>query len=127
MELIKMLTDQLGVSEDQAKGGAGLLVKLAKDKLSGDEFSEITNSIPGLDGLTSSAPKSGGIAGALGGLASSFGGGAGSLGNIASLAGGFKKLGLNADMVSKFIPIVLSFAQSKGGDTAKNLLSKVLK
>jgi len=30
MELVKLLTEQLGVSPDQAQGGAGLLFKLAK-------------------------------------------------------------------------------------------------
>lgn len=33
MELIQQLVSNLGVSEDQAKGGAGLLFNLAKDKL----------------------------------------------------------------------------------------------
>ena len=35
MELIDQLTSNLGVNETQAKGGAGLLFKLAKDGLSG--------------------------------------------------------------------------------------------
>ena len=67
------------------------------------------------------------MAGALGGLASSLGGGAGKLGDLASLAGGFSKLGLDSDMVGKFIPVILSFVQAKGGDTIKNLLGGVLK
>ena len=33
MELIQQLVSSLGVNEDQAKGGAGLLFNLAKDKL----------------------------------------------------------------------------------------------
>ena len=31
MELVRLLTEQLGVSPDQAQGGAGLLFKLAKE------------------------------------------------------------------------------------------------
>ena len=126
MELIQLLTSQLGISNEQAKGGSGLLFKLAKDKLGGGDFSQIANAVPGLEDLISSAPKAGGLAGALGGLASSFGGG-GKLGNLAALAGGFKSLNLDPEMVSKFIPIVMSFVQSKGGDTIKDLLGKVLK
>jgi len=49
------------------------------------------------------------------------------LGNLASLAGGFSKLGLDSGMIGKFIPIILSFAQSKGGDVVKKLLEKALK
>jgi len=48
------------------------------------------------------------------------------LGN-ASLAGAFKGLGLESNMVGKFIPIIISFVQSKGGDSAKKILEDVLR
>ncbi|NEO03285.1 MAG: DUF2780 domain-containing protein, partial [Moorea sp. SIO3I7] len=64
--------------------------------------------------------------GALGGLAASMGGGVGQLGTLATLAGGFSQLEMKSDMISKFLPIVLSFVQSQGGDEIKNLLAKVL-
>jgi hypothetical protein len=121
MELIDQLTKSLGVTEPQAKGGAGLLFKLAKDKLSGGDFSKVSAAVPGIDGLIGAAPG-GGI---LGGLGKVFGGGG--LAGLAGLAGGFSKLGLDAGMISKFVPIVLSFVQSKGGDQVKGILEKVLK
>ena len=127
MDLIQTLTSQLGITEDQAKGGSGLLFKIAKEKLGADEFSQLVGAVPGVDNLLSSAPQSGGLLGALGGVASSLGGGAGQLGNLASLAGGFKNLNLDSDMIGKFIPIIISFVQSHGGDTVKKLLEKVLK
>lgn len=127
MELIQMLTSQLGISDEQAKGGTGLLFKMAKDKLGEADFSQVAGSVPDIENLISSAPKSGGLAGALGGIASSLGGGAGKLGNLASLSGGLKKLNLDTGMISKFIPIVLTFVQSKGGDGVKGILEKVLK
>jgi len=127
MELLQMLTNQLGVTQGQAEGGAGLLFKMAKEKLSSDDFSQVTKSVPGIEKMISSAPEPGGLAGAIGGLASSFGGGAGDLGNLASLAGGFKSLDLDSSQIGQFIPIVLSFAQSKGGDIVKNILEKALK
>lgn len=126
MELVQMLTSQLGVTEEQAQGGAGLLFKLAKEKLSAGEFSQVADAVPHMEALTSSAPETGGIAGALGGFASSLGGGAGQLGSLASLAGGFKSLNLDPGMVSKFLPVVLSFVQSRGGDTARAMLEKAL-
>lgn len=127
MELLEMLTSQLGVTAEQAKGGSGLLFKMAKDKLAADEFGKVAGAVPGVDDMISAAPESGGVASALGGLASSFGGGAGQLGNLASLAGGFKNLNLDAGMIGKFIPIVMSFVQSKGGDMVKGILEKALK
>jgi len=127
MELIQTLTSQLGISEEQAKGGSGLLFKMAKDKLGAGEFSQVASAVPGVEGLISSAPQSGGLSGALGGIASSLGGGGGQLAGLASLAGGFKALNLDSGMIGKFVPIVLSFVQSNGGDAVKGILEKVLK
>ena len=89
MELIKLLTDQLGISQDQAQGGAGLLFKLAKEKLESDEFGQISSKVPEADALAASAPGSGFLGSALGGLASSLSGGKSDLSNLAGLVGGF--------------------------------------
>ena len=120
MELVDLLTKNLGVKENQAQGGAGLIFKLAKDKLGGGDFSQISKAVPDVNSLISAAPASGG-----GFLSKIFGGGGAS--SLAGLAGGFSKLGLDSGMVGKFVPIILSFVQSKGGDAAKGLLEKVLK
>ena len=127
MELIELLIKNLGVREDQAEGGAGLLFNLAKEKLGGDDFSQVAQHVPGINELIGSAPKSGGLGAALGGLASSIGGDTSKLGDIASLASGFSELGLDSGMLGKFIPIILSFVQEKGGSGVKDLLEKVLK
>ncbi|WP_136809627.1 DUF2780 domain-containing protein [Desulfosediminicola flagellatus] len=126
MELLEMLTSQLGISDKQARGGAGLIFKLAKDKLDAGEFGQIAELVPGIDSMISGAlGESAGLMSALSSLAASMGLG-GKLGNLSSLAGGFKNLDLEAGMASKFVPIVLSFVQEKGGDSAKQLLEKVL-
>ncbi len=134
MELIQQLVSGLGVNEDQAKGGAGLLFNLAKEKLGSGEFQQITNAVPGVTDLLKAAPESGGgMMGALGGATSALGGlggqsgQMGGLGKLAELAGGFSKLGLSTDMVGKFIPIVLSFVQNQGGPAAAGLLEKAIK
>jgi hypothetical protein len=126
MELIDLLTNTLGVKENQATGGAGLLFKVAKEKLGDTDFSQISQHVPGINELIESAPESGGIGGALGGLASALGGSGSELGNLASLAGGFSKLGLDSGMISKFIPVILSFVESKGGGAVKGLLEQAL-
>ena len=127
MEILNMLIEQLGVTEDQAKGGAGSILSLAKEKLGDADFSKVAQAIPGMEDLLEAAPESVGLAGMVGGLASKIGGGAEKLGSLAGLANGFKGLGLDFGMVGKFIPIVLSFVQSKGGDSIKNLLAGALK
>jgi len=128
MELIDMLTSGLGVKEDEAKGGTGLLMNLAKEKLGAGDFGQIANVIPGVDDLIKTAPEADtGIMGTLGKMASGMGGSMGQLGTLASLAGGFSKLGLDADMIGKFVPIILSFVQQKGGKDIGDLLAKAFK
>lgn len=126
MELIQQLTQNLGIEEEQAKGGAGLIFQMAQQKLGDGEFAQVANAVPGVNALLGSAPKPGGLAGAMGGLAGAFGGG-GNVANLAALAGGFTQLGINPGMVGKFVPIILSFAQNQGGDQVKNILAGVLK
>ena len=126
MELIKLLTHQLGVNQEQAQGGAGLIFKLAKDKLGADDYSQIAQQVPGIESLVDSAPGSGMLGSALNGLASNLGGGDMDMGNLAGLAGGFSKLGLDSGMIGRFIPAILSFVQAKGGDALKRTLSSVL-
>lgn len=126
MELVDQLVEQLGISPDQAQGGIGALLGLAREKLGADSFSRLTEAVPELAGLEESAPQepSGPT---LGGLAASFGGGLGKLGQIGRLGQMFSSLDLNSDMVGRFLPIVLSYVQSKGGDTAKQLLASIIK
>ena len=57
MELVGLLTDQLGVTENQASGGAGALFKMAKDSLSETDYGKVADAIPGIGSLIQSAPK----------------------------------------------------------------------
>lgn len=133
-ELIGQLAKQLGVSEQQAQGGAGLLFKAAQEKLGGD-FSQVASKLTGVQDLIKSAPAAGGAGGGLGsllgGLASAVGGDAGkALGNaggLAQLAGGFSQLKLDPSMISKFVPVILQFVQSKYGGEIVALLQKAMK
>ena len=124
-ELIGQLVSKLGVQEGQAKGGAGLLFKLAKDKLGGD-FSKVAAAVPGVNDMMSAAPQAGGAAKLVGGLLGAMGGKAQGLAGLASLAGGFSQLKLDSRMVTKFVPIILEFVKGKGGAEVVGLLSKVL-
>ncbi len=127
MELISMLTSQLGIDEGQAQGAAGMVLKLAKDKLGGD-FGALSQAIPQAEDLIGQAPEAGGALGAVGGLLGKLGGSAGSLGALAQLAGGFDKLGLDKDMVSRVVSIVMQYLQQQqGGDQLKALLDKVMR
>jgi len=138
MELVNLLTQQLGINSQQASGGLGLLMGAAQSKLGGD-FGQIAKVMPGVEQVIQQAPKPeaaagvagggvGGVLGAVSGLLGGKSGGAlGSVGTLASLAGGFKQLGLGTDVVGKFLPVVLGYVQSKGGDASRSLLEGALK
>jgi len=125
MELVQQLAAGAGVSEQQAQGGAGLLLGLVKKQLSSGDFAQVAGALPEAQGLIDAAPggDGGGLGGMLGGLAASLGGA--ELGNLASLASGFSKLDMDAGMIGKFVPILLSFLQAKGGDGVASLVGKV--
>jgi len=126
MELVEQLVSATGVSSAQAEGGAGLLLGLLKQQLASGDFSKVADAVPGVDGLIDAAPATGGgLGGLLGGVASALGGS--ELGNLATLAGGFDKLGLDAGMIGRFVPVLLSFLEAKGGGELVSLASRVLK
>jgi hypothetical protein len=126
MELIQQLVAETGVAEQQAEGGVGLLLSLVQDKLSAGDFAKVESAIPDAAGLIEQAPatESGGLGGLLGGAVAALGGS--ELGNLASLAGGFAKLDLDPGKIGQFIPILLSFLQSQGGEEIAGLVGKVL-
>jgi hypothetical protein len=136
MELVDQLVQQLGVSNEQAEGGAGLLLKMAKEKLGSDDFSQIAGLIPGIDELLGKAPSGdaaaspgGGIMEAIGGIAKSIGMGdiGEKLEGLAGVAGGFGKLDLDTEMVSKFATIIIEFLKKNGGETVEAILKSVFK
>jgi len=122
-ELVGKLTKELNVTPEQATGGAGALFGLAKSRLKPDEFSQVSKAVPGMDGVLNAAPKES-AGSSLGSISSALPSGAGGL---ASVAGSFNKLGLSPDMVTKFVPVLTQFVQSKGGAKAGSLLAGALK
>ncbi|KLV00376.1 hypothetical protein ABT56_22540 [Photobacterium aquae] len=96
--LTSLLSSQLGISPEQAAGGAGALLSVAASQLSGDQAAELANMIPGAEGLTDQLPPG---VGAL-------------LGNMDTINQIFSALGMDASMVTQFIPVVLQFLGDQG-------------
>jgi len=101
----------------------GALFGLAKSRLKPEEFIQVSDAVPGMDGFLKAAPKQS-TGSPLGSVTSAL---PGEAGGLASVAGSFKKLGLSPDMVSKFVPVLTQFVHSKGGATAASLLAGALK
>ena len=126
MGLVDLLSSQLGVSKNQAQGGAGSIFQLVKQNLSVEDFSSIAKAVPGIDQMIDAAPKIEKSSGALGGISSMMGKTSDKLGGMAGLTSSFQKLGLSGDMVNKFTPIILDYVKNKGGEHAMNLLKGAL-
>ena len=115
--LLQALTSQLNVTPQQAVGGTGALLGLAKNQLVGTDYRQLAKAVPGLDQLAG-ANATGGLA-QLGGLGSLLGGGGkdakqsplGSLlGNVDSrqdVDKTFNALGMNSGMTSQFAQVIL--------------------
>ncbi|MGD2150383.1 MAG: DUF2780 domain-containing protein [Desulfobacterales bacterium] len=124
--LVDLISSQLGVSKNQAQGGAGSIFQLVKQNLSVEDFSSIAKAVPGIDQMIGAAPKIEESSSALGGISSMMGKTSNKLGGMAGLTSSFEKLGLSGDMVNKFTPIILDYVKNKGGEHAMNLLKGAL-
>ncbi len=129
-DLVGMLTSQLGVSQQQASGGAGSLLSFAKDQMSAGDFDVVSSELPDVDSLIGAAPDTGSSAlGSLGALSSGsslLGGSSGGLGDMAGVASTFSDLGLSPDMVTQFVPVILEYAQTTCSEQAMQLLQGAL-
>ena len=127
MELIDLLVAKLEISEAQAMGGAGILLRHAKKELSKDEFEQIAAKVSGVDDIIAAAPpsKGGVFAASLGGLLSPLQK-SGQIGALASLIDDFNALNIDSRSVNKFVSLVAGFIRERGGDGVGNLLDDIL-
>ncbi|MDY6989510.1 MAG: DUF2780 domain-containing protein [Thermodesulfobacteriota bacterium] len=124
--LVQLLVKNLGVTTQQAEGGAGSIFNTAKQQLGVDDFSKVTTAMPEVQELIGAAPKIEKGSGALGGISSMISKDTGSLGKMAGLYDSFSQLGLSKEMVGQFIPLILDYSKSKGGEVVSNLLKTAL-
>jgi hypothetical protein len=115
---------QLNVTPEQAIGGAGAMLGLAKNQLSSTDYSELAKSVPGIDQLSGLGELS-----ALAGLLGSNSKAAGldnALGNIkdtTDLNNAFSALGMDTGMIGAFAPVILQYfgQQGVGGSLLQSL------
>jgi len=134
-DLIGMLTSGLGISQQQAEGGAGTIFQAAKPKLSGSDFSQLSGIVPNMGSLLAAAPKTDATAGTASNLAGLAGGLLGGseqsatsqlVGQLGEMTGAFSALGMRTDQVTPFVDIVLNYVKSQGGQGLMNSLQTAL-
>jgi hypothetical protein len=122
--LLSALTSQLNVTPEQAVGGTGAMLGLAKNQLSSSDYSQLGKSVPGLDQLSGS--NSLGSLGALSGMLGQSGGSKtsgldGLLGNVKStndLNTAFSALGMDSGMIGQFAPVILQYLGGQGASSS---------
>jgi hypothetical protein len=110
--LTGLLTNQLGVTSNQAMGGVGSILSLAKERLSSMDFTTLTKLIPGADTYMNSARDLGAVKGPVG--------------DRAGLTSAFSRLGMGPDMVPKFTQVLSDFVGKAGGTPASNLVMQAV-
>jgi hypothetical protein len=116
-ELVGLLAKELGSTTTQAEGAAGSLFRLAKGRMTPENFGKVASAVPDMDKLLAAAPALDAKAAGAGALAKAVG-----AEGLAGVAQSFSKLGLKPDMVKKAVPVLTNFVGKKGGaDVAKVL------
>ena len=124
--LVELLVKNIGITTQQAEGGAGSILNAAKQNMDVEDFLKVTTAMPEVEPLMAAAPKIEKGLGTLGGVSSMLSENIEAVGKMAGLYDSFSKLGLSKDMVTQFIPLILDYGKSKGGETVFNLLKTAL-
>jgi len=131
VSLIPLLTQTLGVSDDQAKGGMGSLLQAAKLLLSGTDYGKLLSGIPNASSLINLAPamsktgdsdSSGGLLGSAMDIAASQND---TMKAGTQLLSQFEQLGLSADMIPKFANTANKYFEDSNNTESLGLLDKI--
>lgn len=120
--LVDILVHRLGVSPQQALGGAGAIFQVAQSNMSPQAFATLSKSIPGMSTMLGAAPAMSGS----GALSSVTGGSSSAVANAAGLTASFQQLNLSPDMVGRFIPVVTNYVRQTSGQATADLLQSAL-
>jgi len=125
LAMIPMLTDSLGVTEQQAQGGLGSLFSFAKGNLSQGQFGELATALPGVDQLLGAVPavseatqSNEGLSGLLN-TAAQY---SDSLKGINQVSQQFQALGLDPQMIMQYMQVAQQYLNTPQGQQAKQLL-----
>ena len=116
-EFIQLLTKQLGLSTTDGQSATGNILKLIQSHLDPALFAQISEKLPGVQGLISDAEgsaKEGGLMGSLTSLAGSL------LGDkakgIADVTAALTKAGVSVDKIPQYLKMLVDFLKSKLGN-----------
>ena len=115
--LLNTLGSQLNITPQQAVGGAGAMLGLAKNQLSSNDYSQLSKSVPGLDMLSGNNALGGlnGLGGLLGkSTAPALNNALGDVKDTNDLNNAFSALGMDSGMIGQFAPLILQYLGQQG-------------
>lgn len=126
--LVDMLTSSLDVNTEQATGGMGAILNYVKNNVSSDQYSQLAQSVPGVEGLVSQMPDISKLSSGegLGGLLDKASEYSESLKSLNDVKKQFEALGLDPEMISSFISSAQAYLDTDEGKQAKQILTNGL-
>ncbi|MDD5227240.1 MAG: DUF2780 domain-containing protein [Methylococcales bacterium] len=115
-ELTNVLVQRLGVTPQQAMGGAGALLQIAQTRMNPEAFAKLSQQVPDVSQLLSAVPALqpqsglGGLAGKLAGLS-----GDNSISTALTAVSLFQQLGMKPETMQRFIPVVVEYVKGNTG------------
>jgi hypothetical protein len=126
-ELTNVLVQRLGVTPQQAMGGAGALLQIAQTRMNPEAFAKLSQQVPDVSQLLSAVPALqpqsglGGLAGKLAGLS-----GDNSISTALTAVSLFQQLGMKPETMQKFVPVVVDYVRGNTGDAIAGGLNAAL-
>jgi len=130
MQAVQMLSkvNELGVKPEQAAGGVGAMLSLAKNQLTSSDYSELTQQVPGINKLAGAdalgqLSQLGGLLGKSSGVSETATSAVSNVANTSQLNAAFTALGMQDGMIAQFAPLLLDYFKDQNVSTS--LLSKL--
>jgi hypothetical protein len=127
-DMINSVSESVGIDKSQAKGSLASVFNYAKENISGEQFSGLSNSLPGLDSLMGAVPDISEITseGGLAGLMDKAANYNDSLKAVNELKKQFAALGLEPEMIMQVINSANAYLDTDEGQIAKQQLMQAL-
>ena len=123
-DMVSSVSESVGIDKSQAQGSLASIFNFAKENISAEQFSTLSNSLPGLDSLLGSVPDVSEMTseGGLGGLMDKAANYNDSLKAVNELKKQFESLGLSPEMITQVINSAKVYLDTDEGQKIKEQL-----
>ena len=128
---VSSVAGNLNVSENQSEGGIASIMNYVQGNLSGADYAQLANSIPGIDALLEDVPSLSGNSAAsssssLSGLLNKASEYSSTLKSVNDLKQQFEALGLSTDMIASFVTQISSYLNVNADEETQALFKSGL-